>query len=212
MIAGPQAAGDGGYGSRGATMGSLDGRVAIVTGAGRGLGREHALLFAAEGARVVVNDTGADAGGRGDDPSPAERVVEEIRAAGGEAVASADDVADWKGGERLVQTAVEHFGGLDVLVNNAGILRDRFLVNMTEEEWDVVIHVHLRGHFVPMRHAAAYWRDQAKRGQPVAAYHHHLVHVGPARQPGPDQLRSRQGRHRRHDRHRRPGAGPLRRP
>src|SRR5579875_452161 len=169
MIAGPQAAGDGGYGSRGATMGSLDGRVAIVTGAGRGLGREHALLFAAEGARVVVNDTGADAGGRGDDPSPAERVVEEIRAAGGEAVASADDVADWKGGERLVQTAVEHFGGLDVLVNNAGVLRDRFLVNMTEEEWDVVIHVHLRGHFVPMRHAAAYWRDQAKRGQPVAA-------------------------------------------
>ena len=139
-------------------MGSLDGRIAIITGAGRGLGRAHALLFAAEGARVVVNDLDA-----------ADPVVEEIHAAGGEAVANHDDVADWAAGERLVASAIDAFGGLDVLVNNAGILRDRALVNMSEEEWDEVTTVHLKGHFVPSRWAATYWREQAKAGTPRAA-------------------------------------------
>jgi NAD(P)-dependent dehydrogenase (short-subunit alcohol dehydrogenase family) len=155
-------------------MGSLDGRVAIITGAGRGLGREHALLFAAEGARVVVNDLGGNIDGTGADRAPAQVVVDEILALGGEAVANVDDVADWEGGQRLVNTAVEAFGRLDVLVNNAGILRDRVLVNMTEEEWDAVIAVHLKGHFVPTRWAAAYWREQAKAGTPVRA---NLVHT-----------------------------------
>ena len=146
-------------------MTALAGRVAIVTGAGRGLGREHALLFADQGARVVVNDRGVGPDGSGaDDLGPATAVVEEIRAAGGEAVANADDVADWDGARRLVAQAVEAFGGLDVLVNNAGILRDRFLVNMTAAEWDDVVRVHLRGHFAPTRWAAAYWRDAAKAG------------------------------------------------
>jgi NAD(P)-dependent dehydrogenase (short-subunit alcohol dehydrogenase family) len=150
-------------------MGALDGRVAIITGAGRGLGREHALLFAAEGARVVVNDLGGDLDGTGDDRAPAQQVVDEIVAAGGEAVANVDDVADWEGGQRLVNRAVEAFGRLDVLVNNAGILRDRVIVNMTEEEWDAVVTVHLKGHFVPTRWAAAYWREQSKAGTPVRA-------------------------------------------
>jgi NAD(P)-dependent dehydrogenase (short-subunit alcohol dehydrogenase family) len=150
-------------------MGALDGRVAVVTGAGRGLGREHALLFAAEGAKVVVNDLGTAVDGSGDDRTPAEQVAAEIRSLGGEAVASSDDVADWQGGRRVVETALEAFGDLHVLVNNAGILRDRVLVNMTEEEWDSVIRVHLRGHFVPTRFAAAYWREQAKAGREVNA-------------------------------------------
>jgi NAD(P)-dependent dehydrogenase (short-subunit alcohol dehydrogenase family) len=150
-------------------MTGLDGRVAIVTGAGRGLGREHALLLAAEGARVVVNDRGSDMDGSGGDAGPADAVVEEIRAAGGEAVANTDDVADWKGGMRLVRAAVETFGDLHVLVNNAGILRDRLIVNMSEEEWDSVVDVHLKGHFVPLRHAAAYWRERSKQGDAVAA-------------------------------------------
>ncbi len=150
-------------------MGALDGRVAVITGAGRGIGREHALLFAAEGARVVVNDLGGAVDGSGDDRSPAQQVVDEIRAAGGEAVANADDVCDWEGGKRLVDTAVETFGDVHVLVNNAGILRDRVLVNMSEEEWDSVIHVHLKGHFVPTRHAAAHWRAQVKAGVEVHA-------------------------------------------
>ncbi|MGH9067581.1 MAG: SDR family oxidoreductase [Acidimicrobiales bacterium] len=145
-------------------MGALDGRVAVITGAGRGIGREHALLFAAEGARVVVNDRGGALDGSGDDRSPAQQVVDEITAAGGQAVANGDDVADWEGGRRLVDAAVEIFGGLDVLVNNAGILRDRVVANMTEEEWDSVIHVHLKGHFVPSRWAAAYWRERSKAG------------------------------------------------
>ncbi|HEX4905787.1 MAG TPA: SDR family NAD(P)-dependent oxidoreductase, partial [Acidimicrobiales bacterium] len=143
-------------------MGALEGRVAIITGAGRGIGREHALLFASEGAKVVVNDLGGANDGSGSDQTPAQQVVEEIKAMGGEAVANADNVADWEGGQRLVNTAVETFGDLHVLVNNAGILRDRVLVNMTEEEWDAVIHVHLKGHFVPTRWAAAYWREQTK--------------------------------------------------
>jgi NAD(P)-dependent dehydrogenase (short-subunit alcohol dehydrogenase family) len=148
-------------------MGELEGRVAIITGAGRGIGREHALLFASEGAKVVVNDLGGANDGSGSDQTPAQQVVEEIKAMGGEAVANADNVADWEGGQRLVNTAVETFGDLHVLVNNAGILRDRVLVNMTEEEWDAVIHVHLKGHFVPTRWAAAYWREQSKAGKTV---------------------------------------------
>lgn len=150
-------------------MGSLDGRVAIITGAGRGIGREHALLFAAEGASVVVNDLGGSVDGAGDDRSAAQHVVDEITARGGRAVANADDVTDWDGGKRLVESAVEAFGDLHVLVNNAGILRDRVLVNMSEDDWDSVIHVHLKGHFVPTRHAAAYWRLQTKAGHEVHA-------------------------------------------
>ncbi|HEU5083526.1 MAG TPA: SDR family oxidoreductase [Acidimicrobiales bacterium] len=150
-------------------MGSLEGRIAIITGAGRGLGRAHALLFAAEGAKVVVNDLGSDPTGSGDDPTPAEAVAAEIAAAGGEAVASHHDVSDWEGGQALVRTAVDAFGGLDVLVNNAGILRDRALVHMSEEEWDSVVDVHLKGHFVPTRFAAEYWREQSKAGTPRAA-------------------------------------------
>jgi NAD(P)-dependent dehydrogenase (short-subunit alcohol dehydrogenase family) len=150
---------------KGTTMGALDGRVAIITGAGRGLGREHALLFAAEGAKVVVNDRGGANDGAGVDASPAEQVVAEIEGLGGEAVANADDISDWEGAQRLVNAAIETFGELDILVNNAGILRDRVLVNMTEEEWDDVIRVHLKGHFAPSRWAAAYWREEAKAGR-----------------------------------------------
>lgn len=146
--------------------GQLRDRVAIVTGAGRGLGREHALLFAAEGAKVVVNDLGGGVDGTGVDATPAQQVVDEIRAAGGEAVANGDDVSDFEGARRLVDQAVETFGDLHVLVNNAGIVRDRMLVNMTAEEWDAVVRVHLRGHFCPTRWAAAYWREQHKAGRP----------------------------------------------
>jgi NAD(P)-dependent dehydrogenase (short-subunit alcohol dehydrogenase family) len=142
----------------------LKDRVAIITGAGRGIGREHALLFASEGAKVVVNDLGGNPDGTGADASPAQQVVDEITAAGGQAIANYDDVSDFEGAKRLVDQAVEHFGDLHVLVNNAGILRDRMLANMSIEEWDAVIKVHLRGHFCPTRHAAAYWRDQSKAG------------------------------------------------
>jgi len=145
-------------------VGSLEGRVAIITGAGRGIGREHALFFAAEGAKVVVNDLGGANDGSGTDITPAQQVVEEIRALGGEAVVNGDNVADWEGAQRMINQAVETFGDLDILVNNAGILRDRVLVNMTEEEWDAVITVHLKGHFAPTRWAATYWREQAKAG------------------------------------------------
>jgi len=155
-------------------MGALDGRVAIITGAGRGLGREHALLFASEGAKVVVNDLGGDIDGTGDDRAPAQQVVDEIKEMGGDAVANVDNVADWEGAQRLIQTAVDTFGTLHVLVNNAGILRDRVIVNMTEQEWDSVIHVHLKGHFCPTRFAAAYWREQSKAGSPVKAT---LIHT-----------------------------------
>ncbi|MEO7430222.1 MAG: SDR family oxidoreductase [Acidimicrobiales bacterium] len=140
-------------------MGSLDGRVAIITGAGRGLGREHALLFAAEGAKVVVNDLGP----------AAEAVAEEIRAVGGEALASNHDITSWAGGEALIDAAVAGLGRLDVLVNNAGILRDRMLVSMSEQEWDDVVEVHLKGHFVPTRFAAAHWRGEVKAGREVQA-------------------------------------------
>ena len=150
-------------------MGALDGRVAIITGAGRGLGREHALLFAEQGAKVVVNDLGGDMHGEGADRAPAQQVVDEIEKMGGEAVANLDSAADWDGAQRLIRTAIDTFGDLHVLVNNAGILRDRVIVNMTEEEWDSVIHVHLKGHFCPTRHAATYWREQSKAGKEVKA-------------------------------------------
>ena len=148
-------------------MPNLEGKVAIVTGAGRGIGRAHALALAAAGARVVVNDLGAALSGEGHDDTPAQQVVEEIRGAGGEAAANAENVADFAGAERLVHQAIDEFGRLDILVCNAGILRDRMLVNMTEQEWDAVIAVHLKGHFAPTRHAAAYWREQAKAGHEV---------------------------------------------
>lgn len=144
-------------------MGVVDGRVVIVTGAGRGIGRAHALAFAAEGARVVVNDIGVGLDGSAGE-SPAQQVVDEIKAAGGEAVVNSDDIADWTGAQNLIDTAVDTFGGLDVLVNNAGFIRDRMLANTSESEWDAVIRVHLKGHFATLRHAAGYWRRQIKAG------------------------------------------------
>jgi len=147
----------------------LNGKVAIVTGAGRGIGRAHALALAAAGAKVVVNDLGGSLAGEGADATPAEQVVAEIEAAGGTAVADGENVADFEGAGRLVRHAIDAFGRLDILVNNAGILRDRMLVNMTEDEWDAVIAVHLKGHFATTRHAAAYWRERAKDGEAVRA-------------------------------------------
>jgi NAD(P)-dependent dehydrogenase (short-subunit alcohol dehydrogenase family) len=146
-------------------MGICDGRVVIVTGGGRGIGREHALEFARQGAKVVVNDRGGRADGEGRDAGPAAQVVEEIRALGGEAVANGADVADWDESLALVEAALAAFGRLDAVVNNAGILRDRMFVNTSIEEWDAVIRVHLRGHFCVSRHAAAHWRDRAKAGE-----------------------------------------------
>jgi NAD(P)-dependent dehydrogenase (short-subunit alcohol dehydrogenase family) len=145
-------------------MGMLDSRVALVTGAGRGLGREHALLLAREGANVVVNDLGGDWQGGGADATPAAFVVKEIEADGGQAVANFDNVAEWDGARRMIDTAIEAFGALHVVVNNAGILRDRVVFNMTEEDWDAVVNVHLKGHFLTTRFASAYWRDQHKAG------------------------------------------------
>ena len=149
-------------------MGVFDGKVAVVTGAGRGIGRAEARLLAAEGAAVVVNDLGGERSGEGADQRPAQQVVDEITADGGRASANYDDISSWDGGAAFVQQAVDEFGRLDVLINNAGILRDKMSFNMTEEEWDAVIRVHLKGHFVPARHAAAHWRAVSKEtGQPV---------------------------------------------
>ena len=150
-------------------MPHLQGKVAIVTGAGRGIGREHALALARAGAKIVVNDLGAALSGEGRDDTPAQQVVEEVEALGGEAVANDANVADFEQAGAMVQQAIERFGRLDILVNNAGILRDRMLVNMSEQEWDAVINVHLKGHFAPTRHAAAHWRELSKAGQAVTA-------------------------------------------
>ncbi len=150
-------------------MGLCDGRVAIVTGAGRGLGRAHALAFAAAGASVVVNDIGAELDGSGGSLTPAQEVVNEITALGGKAMVNSDDVSDWDGARRLIVSAIESFGHLDTLVCNAGIVRDRMIVNMSVDEWDAIMRVHLRGMFCPVRHAVDYWRAQSKAGTPVDA-------------------------------------------
>lgn len=145
-------------------MSALNGRVAVITGAGRGIGREHALLFASQGASVVVNDLGGSNAGEGSDSGPAHEVVTEIEAAGGRAVANTANVATWEGAKSLVQQAIDEFGRLDVVVNNAGILRDGFIPTMAESDWDAVIAVHLKGHFAVLRHAAEYWKAQSKAG------------------------------------------------
>jgi NAD(P)-dependent dehydrogenase (short-subunit alcohol dehydrogenase family) len=147
----------------------LNGKVAVVTGAGRGIGREHAIALAQAGAKIVVNDLGSSLAGEGADTGPADGVVREIEALGGEAVSNGENVADFAGAKRLIDAAISAFGRLDILVNNAGILRDRMLVNMEEHEWDAVIEVHLKGHFAPTRHAAAHWRERSKAGDDVAA-------------------------------------------
>jgi NAD(P)-dependent dehydrogenase (short-subunit alcohol dehydrogenase family) len=149
-------------------MGTLDGRVAAITGAGRGIGREHALLFAQEGAKVVVNDLGGAPDGSGSDVSAAQSVVDEIEAAGGEAVANQHDISQFDGAKALVDQAVEEYGQLDVLVNNAGILRDAFITGMSEAEFDDVIKVHLKGHFSCLKHAADHWRARSKAGEEVS--------------------------------------------
>ena len=146
-----------------------EGRIAVVTGAGRGLGRAHALMLATHGAKVVVNDLGSSAAGIGGDQTPAEEVVETILAMGGKAVVDTSDVSDWKGSKAMIDKAISSFGGLDILVNNAGILRDRLMINLTEEDWDAVIKVHLKGTFAPAHHAGNYWRTQSKAGKPVDA-------------------------------------------
>ena len=150
-------------------MPKLEGKVAIVTGGGRGIGREHALALARAGAKILVNDLGASLAGEGADEGPAHGVVREIEGLGGEAAANGENVADFAGAKRMVEAALEAFGRLDILVNNAGILRDRMLVNMEEHEWDAVVQVHLKGHFAPTRHAAAHWRERSKAGEEVRA-------------------------------------------
>ena len=193
-------------------MGALDGRVAIITGAGRGIGREHALLFAAEGAKVVVNDLGGAPDGSGSDASAAEQVAAEIRAAGGEAIANHDDVADADAATRMVQSAIDTFGTLHVLVNNAGILRDRMVFSMSDQEWDAVVRVHLRGHFMPTAGGRAVLaRDGQERHACGRLDHQHHIDLGPDEQPGPDELRRRKVGHRHVHRDLPEGARALRR-
>ena len=151
-------------------MGMLDGKVAIVTGAGRGIGREESLLLASEGAKVIVNDVGASVSGEGGDKHPAEEVVELIKKSGSDGAVNSSDVSSWKGAKELIDQAVDTFGTLDILVNNAGILRDKMSFNMDESDWDDVIRVHLKGHFAPSHHAAVYWRGKSKAGEPVSAH------------------------------------------
>ena len=149
-------------------MGLLDGKVAIVTGAGRGIGREEALVLASEGAKVIVNDLGAGLHGEGGaDAHPAQEVVDLIKKNGGDAAVNGDDVSTWAGGKGLVEQAIDTFGSLDILVNNAGILRDKMSFNMDESDWDDVIRVHLKGHFTATHHAAVYWRNRSKSGEDV---------------------------------------------
>ncbi len=150
-------------------MDTLHNKVAVITGAGRGIGRSHALFFAAEGAAVVVNDLGGANDGSGSDSGPAQEVVDEIRAAGGRAVANTDNIATWEGAKNLVDQSVDEFGTLDVVVNNAGILRDSFVAGISEADWDSVIAVHLKGHAAVLHHAAAYWKDRSKSGEQVRA-------------------------------------------
>ena len=169
-------------------MGALDGRVALITGAGRGIGREHALLFGSEGAKVVVNDLGGGNDGSGADSGPAAEVAEEIKAAGGEAIANTDDISSWDGAAAAVQSAVEEYGQLDVLVNNAGILRDAFLASMDEAQWDAVIQVHLKGHFCPLRHAAAHWKTRSKAGEEVKASVINTASASGTFMPNPGQI------------------------
>ena len=189
-----------------------EGRVCVITGAGRGIGREHALMLAEHGAKIVVNDLGGEMDGSGQGTGPAHDVVAEIIAMGGEAVANGDDCSDFAGAKNLIDQAVDTFGGLDVVVNNAGILRDRMLTNMTEAEWDAVIKVHLKGTFGPAHHAAAYWRDRSKAGEEIDG---RIINTsspsGIYGNVGPDQLRRGQGRHRRLHDHRGHGARALRR-
>jgi NAD(P)-dependent dehydrogenase (short-subunit alcohol dehydrogenase family) len=169
-------------------MGALDGRVAVITGAGRGIGREHALLFAAEGAAVVVNDLGGANDGTGADTTPAQEVAAEIRAAGGQAVANSANVTSWAEAASLIDQAVSEFGRLDVVVNNAGILRDAFVAGITEEQWDAVIAVHLKGHAAVLHHAAAYWKSCAKSGSRVAASVINTASASGTTMPNPGQV------------------------
>jgi NAD(P)-dependent dehydrogenase (short-subunit alcohol dehydrogenase family) len=169
-------------------MGALDGRTALITGAGRGIGREHALLFAGEGAKVVVNDLGGGNDGTGNDAGPAQEVVDEIKTAGGEAIANTDNIATWDGAESAVQAAVDEWGQLDVLVNNAGILRDAFVASMDEAQWDGVIEVHLKGHFCPLRHAAAHWKTRSKAGEEVKASVINTASASGTFMPNPGQI------------------------
>ena len=193
-------------------MGMLDGKVAIVTGAGNGVGRGEAVMLADHGAKVVVNDLGGSVSGEGADKRVADEVVDVIKSRGGEAVANYDSVADFDGAANIIETAIDAFGRLDVLVNNAGVLRDKMMFSMTPEDFDAVVKVHMYGTFNTMHHASAYWRNESKEGrQPERLDRQHGLERRPAGPGQPDQLRRGQGRHRGDDDHRQPRARALRR-